>query len=163
MPKANPTKSAISTFQLFERFPDQESARLYLESRLWPNGVVCPICGLGERITARKAGYYRCNQCAEDFTVRTGTVMERSHIPLHMSLDEAHMATLAELRADIIRSAAAGQGPTFIAAKLDILIAKAVAPECRCDCVNCVTGNHSGCYYKPSVCPMKFSKRDVQP
>jgi hypothetical protein len=80
-----------------------------------------------------------------------------------MSLDEAHMATLAELRADIIRSAAAGQGPTFIAAKLDILIAKAVAPECRCDCVNCVTGNHSGCYYKPSVCPMKFSKRDVQP
>lgn len=26
-------------------------------------------------------------------------------------------------------------------------------PECRCDCVNCVTGNHGGCYYRPSVCP----------
>jgi hypothetical protein len=25
--------------------------------------------------------------------------------------------------------------------------------ECRCDCVNCVTGNHRGCYYMPSVCP----------
>lgn len=25
--------------------------------------------------------------------------------------------------------------------------------ECRCDCVNCVTGNHQDCYYRPSVCP----------
>ncbi len=43
----------------------------------------CPICGLGERITTRKNGFYRCNQCKEDFTVRTGTIFERSHIPLH--------------------------------------------------------------------------------
>jgi transposase-like protein len=77
------SKSTISTFQLFERFPDKESARLYFESRLWPVGPVCPGCKSAERITARKAGYYRCLACAEDFTVRTGTVMERSHIPLH--------------------------------------------------------------------------------
>ncbi len=95
MPKANPTKSAISTFALFERFPDQESARTYFEGRLWPNGVVCPVCGLGERITARKAGYYRCNQCAEDFTVRTGTVMERSHIPLHKWLYAMYLLVTA--------------------------------------------------------------------
>ncbi len=36
-----------------------------------------------ERITARKRGFYRCNQCKEDFTVRTGTIFERSHVPLH--------------------------------------------------------------------------------
>jgi transposase-like protein len=77
------SKSTISTFQLFEMFPDQETARVYLESRLWPNGVRCPVCGLGERITTRKGGFYRCNQCKEDFTVRTGTVFERSHVPLH--------------------------------------------------------------------------------
>jgi transposase-like protein len=73
----------ISTAQLFAMFPDQETARVYLESRLWPNGVKCPVCGLGERITARAGGYYRCNQCKEDFTVRTGTIFERSHVPLH--------------------------------------------------------------------------------
>jgi transposase-like protein len=73
----------ISTFELFAMFPDQESARTYLEGRLWPQGTRCPVCGLGERITARKDGYYRCNACAQDFTVRTGTIMERSHIPLH--------------------------------------------------------------------------------
>ena len=76
-------KLTISTFQLFKLFPDQESARLYLESRLWPNGVKCPICSAGERVTTRKDGYYRCNACREDFTVRTGTIFERSHVPLH--------------------------------------------------------------------------------
>lgn len=77
------SRSTISTFQLFKMFPDQESARVYLEKRLWPHGPTCPVCGLGERITARKDGFYRCNQCKEDFTVRTGTIFERSHIPLH--------------------------------------------------------------------------------
>lgn len=77
------SKSTISTFQLFEAFPDAETARTYLESRLWPNGPTCPVCGLGERVSARKGGFYRCNQCQEDFTVRTGTIFERSHIPLH--------------------------------------------------------------------------------
>jgi transposase-like protein len=75
--------TTISTFQLFQMFPDAESARVYLESRLWSEGCRCPVCGLGDRITARKGGYYRCNQCKEDFTVRTGTIFERSHVPLH--------------------------------------------------------------------------------
>ncbi len=73
----------ISTFQLFEMFPDQESARKYLESRLWPNGVKCPFCNKSDKITKRKNCYYRCNHCKKDFTVRTGTIFERSHIPLH--------------------------------------------------------------------------------
>jgi len=77
------SKSTISTFKLFDTFPDEESARLYLEGRLWPNGVKCPECKGGERITARKNGYYRCNSCKHDFTVRTGTIFERSHVPLH--------------------------------------------------------------------------------
>lgn len=77
------SKSTISTFELFEKFPDQETARVYIEGRLWPQGPRCPVCGLGERITARKDGFYRCNQCKEDFTVRTGTIFERSHVPLH--------------------------------------------------------------------------------
>lgn len=77
------SKITISTFELFEMFPDQEAARVYLEGRLWPNGPKCPVCGLGERITARAGGYYRCNQCKEDFTVRTNTIFERSHVPLH--------------------------------------------------------------------------------
>ena len=92
------SKSTISTFELFAMFPDQEAARAYLEGRLWPKGPRCPVCGLGERITTRKGGFYRCNQCKEDFTVRTGTVFERSHVPLHKWL--AALAIVAE-RPDI--------------------------------------------------------------
>jgi transposase-like protein len=89
------SKKTISTFQLFEMFPDQETAREYLESRLWPEGPSCPVCGTGDRITARKGGYYRCNQCKEDFTVRTGTVFERSHVPLHKWLYAMYLLVTA--------------------------------------------------------------------
>ncbi|MGO8718115.1 MAG: IS1595 family transposase [Acidobacteriaceae bacterium] len=77
------SKSTISTFQLFKLYPDQESARKYLEALLWKSGPVCPSCKLGERITTRKDGYYRCNSCVLTFTIRTGTIFERSHVPLH--------------------------------------------------------------------------------
>jgi transposase-like protein len=86
----------ISTFQLFQLFPDQESARDYLEARLWPNGATCPVCAKGDRITTRKAvGFYRCNRCKEDFTVRTGTIFERSKVPLHKWLYAMYLLVTA--------------------------------------------------------------------
>ena len=89
------SQSTISTFQLFQMFPDAETARIYMEKRLWPNGPTCPCCGLGERITTRKDGFYRCNQCQEDFTVRTGTIFERSHVPLHKWLYAMYLLVTA--------------------------------------------------------------------
>jgi transposase-like protein len=76
------SKSTISLITLFQMFPDEETARQYLEGRLWPDGATCPECKGKERITPRKAGFYRCNACKLDFTVRIGTIFERSHIPL---------------------------------------------------------------------------------
>ena len=65
------SKSTISTFQLFEMFPTAESARLYLESRLWPDGAFCPECKSKERVGKQpKVGFYRCNACSLDFTIR---------------------------------------------------------------------------------------------
>jgi|SRR5208282_3940174 transposase-like protein len=77
------SRSTISTFKLFELFPDAETARKYLEERLWKKGPMCPECGTTERIGTRKGGFYRCHTCKLDFTVRTGTIFERSHVPLH--------------------------------------------------------------------------------
>jgi len=89
------SRSTISTFKLFELFPDEISARAYLESRLWPNGVTCPDCKSRERITTRKDGFYRCNACKLDFTVRTGTIFERSHVPLHKWLYAMYLLVTA--------------------------------------------------------------------
>lgn len=77
------SKSTISTFQLFEKFPNEKSAIKYIEKRRWSDGSCCPSCNESKRITARKNKYYRCNACKLDFTVRTGTIFERSHIPLY--------------------------------------------------------------------------------
>src|ERR1700690_722143 len=90
------SKSPISTFQLFEMFPDAESARLYLESRLWPDGAFCPECKSRERIGKQpKVGFFRCNACSLDFTIRTGTIFERSHIPLHKWLYAMYLLVTA--------------------------------------------------------------------
>jgi transposase-like protein len=89
------SRSTISTFQLFQKFPDAESARVYLEGRLWPNGVTCPTCKTTERIGTRKGGFYRCHACNLDFTVRTGTIFERSHVPLHKWLYSMYLLVTA--------------------------------------------------------------------
>lgn len=44
-----------------------------------------------------------------------------------LTVDEAATASLADLRRDILRSASRGQGPTFLAQKLDLLVAAATA------------------------------------
>lgn len=77
------SRSTISAYELHRRFPDAESARKYMEARRWGTTPTCPSCGIFEPIYRLKmVGFYRCPGCKLDFTVRTGTVMERSHIPL---------------------------------------------------------------------------------
>jgi len=69
-------------------FHDDNAAREYLESVLWPQGPFCPRCGvMGGRITkmtgkSLRPGVYNCKDCRKPFSVTVGTVMERSHIPL---------------------------------------------------------------------------------
>jgi transposase-like protein len=89
------SRSTISTFQLFSRFPDEPTAIAYLEKRLWPNGPVCPQCTATERITKRKDGFYTCNACVFKFTIRTATIFERSHVPLHKWLYAIYLLVTA--------------------------------------------------------------------
>src|ERR1700720_1125317 len=69
-------------------FHDDDAAREYLETVLWPDGPHCPRCGvMGDRITkmvgkSLRPGVYNCKDCRKPFSVTVGTVMERSHIPL---------------------------------------------------------------------------------
>ena len=76
----------VSTFEVVSKFPDAESARLHLEKIRWNGHPACSHCGSDERITPRhgkRVGYYCCGDCKQEFTVRTGTIFERSHVPLH--------------------------------------------------------------------------------
>jgi transposase-like protein len=89
------SRSTISTFELFQMFPDAESARLYFEAKRWPDGAVCPACNEAKRIGTRKGGFYRCNACLTDFTIRTGTIFERSKVPLNKWLYAMYLLVTA--------------------------------------------------------------------
>ena len=68
-------------------FHDEEAARAYLETQRWPDGPICPWCGLGDRVKplggkSMGPGWYNCAGCCDKFTVRVGSIFERSHVPL---------------------------------------------------------------------------------
>jgi transposase-like protein len=69
-------------------FHDEDAARAHMEAVRWPNGPVCPHCGETENVTllqgkSHRPGLRQCNACRGNFTVMAGSVMERSHVPLH--------------------------------------------------------------------------------
>jgi transposase-like protein len=69
-------------------FTDETAARDYLEGLRWADGRFCPHCGEAERTSpvkgkSHRPGLYVCLSCKKQFTVRIGTIFERSHIPLH--------------------------------------------------------------------------------
>ncbi len=77
-------------------FQNDEAAREMLESILWPDGPVCPHCGVVDHAYATKRpGVYRCAEkaCRKDFSVTMKTVMERSKIALHKWLQAFHLMT----------------------------------------------------------------------
>jgi transposase-like protein len=65
-------------------FHDEDAARQWFEAARWPNGPICPHCKSANHYATKKAGRYRCGSatCRKDFTVMTGSVMERSHAKL---------------------------------------------------------------------------------
>lgn len=68
----------ISTYKFLRRYPDEESARRYLEERRWHGQLRCPSCA-SVNIYARtgeRTGYYLCRDCSKEFTVRTGTIFD---------------------------------------------------------------------------------------
>ena len=70
--------------------------REFLEGILWPDGPVCPHCGvIGHAYETKRSGVFRCAEkaCRKDFTVTMKTVMERSHIALHKWLQGFHLMT----------------------------------------------------------------------
>jgi transposase-like protein len=82
-----------------KHFNDDTAARAYLEKLYWPEGPVCPHCGVVNHAYATKrAGVYRCAEaeCRKDFTVTMKTVMERSHIALHKWLLAFHLLTASK-------------------------------------------------------------------
>jgi transposase-like protein len=77
-----------------KHFQTPEAARAYLEALRWGSERVCPHCGtINSSYATKKPGVYRCasKECRKDFSVTTKSVMESSHIKLHIWLQAFYL------------------------------------------------------------------------
>ena len=81
-------REGISIVELIARFPDDATAERWFEEQRWGEAGKpdhCPLCGGTERVRPVPSGKplpYWCGECRRNFSVRTGTVMQRSKIGL---------------------------------------------------------------------------------
>jgi len=98
------TDADLNLASMSAMFSDEDKAREFLESQLWPEGPVCPHCGEhgGYKLTSHGAtegkrpmrkGVYKCKGCRKQFTVRVGTIFEESKLPLRKWLMAIHLMT----------------------------------------------------------------------
>lgn len=86
---------------LAQHFNSEDTAREFIEKLRWPEGAICPHCGVvGEsyRLKAKpeskhpvRPGVWKCGPCRKQFTVRVGSIFEDSHIPLATWLKAIHL------------------------------------------------------------------------
>lgn len=77
-------RKGISLADLFNLFPDEPTAQQWFESIRWPNGRVCTRCegANTNEVPKAKPMPYWCSDCRQYFSVKLGTVMESSKLPL---------------------------------------------------------------------------------
>lgn len=87
----------LSVYEFMERFPTEQVAKEYLENRRWKSGRCCPHCGSVRTVEVKseKPMPYRCQDCREHFSIRTGTILTESKIPLHKWLFAVYLMTTA--------------------------------------------------------------------
>ena len=76
-------REGMSIMEMMQMFPNEQAATNWFESIIWPDGRYCPKCGSTNTTKAKhKTMPYWCNGCRGYFSVRTGTPIARSNVPL---------------------------------------------------------------------------------
>ena len=78
-------REGLTIVQLMDMFPTEEAATAWFESVLWPGGERhCGKCGSvrTREVPSAKPMPYWCTDCRGYFSVRTGTPLARSNVPM---------------------------------------------------------------------------------
>ena len=75
-------RRGVTIFELTRMFPDDAAAERWFAEARWPKSPVCPHCGSLDILErkSRKPQPYRCRDCRKYFSVKTGSLMERSNL-----------------------------------------------------------------------------------
>ena len=77
-------------------FTNEEKAIEFWEKKRWPDGPICPKCGLvGQAYKLQgkstRPGLWKCKGCRQPFTAKMRSIFEDSKIPMHMWLYAIHL------------------------------------------------------------------------
>ena len=77
-------REGLTLVELMDMFPTEEAATKWFESVVWPDGRYCGKCGSDNtrEVKNAKPMPYWCTDCRSYFSVRTGTPIARSNVPL---------------------------------------------------------------------------------
>lgn len=78
------SREGLDIFQVMSMFPDEPAARKWFESIVWESGRCCGHCGSVKTSETpnHKTMPYWCTDCRHYFSVKTGTPMACSNVPL---------------------------------------------------------------------------------
>ncbi|MGQ0588436.1 MAG: IS1595 family transposase [Sphingosinicella sp.] len=75
----------MNLLTIFSRFPDQEACIEFLERVRWGDSPYCPFCGsttVARKSESERIGRWNCHGCRSSFNVLSGTIFEKTRLPL---------------------------------------------------------------------------------
>ena len=75
----------MNLITIFQRYPDQESCIEHLERVRWGDEAHCPHCGsikVARKADGFRVGRWNCHDCKASFNVLSGTIFEKTKVPL---------------------------------------------------------------------------------
>ena len=75
----------MNLITIFNQFPEQQSCINHLEAIRWPEQAFCPLCGsdrVARKVEEGRQGRWNCHKCTSSFNVLSGTVFQKTKIPL---------------------------------------------------------------------------------
>jgi ribosomal protein L37AE/L43A len=85
----------LSMPDFLERFGSDDKCEAAVVSSRWPEGFVCPVCGLSENSSFRREGrlYFQCSACRHQCSAISGSIFEATKLPLTRWFLAMHLLT----------------------------------------------------------------------
>ncbi|MDF3835701.1 IS1595 family transposase [Cupriavidus basilensis] len=79
--------------EFLDRFGTEEACLSYLEALRWPQGFICPDCGVAAEPYRSSRARLMCRSCGHQTTVTAGTIFDKTRTPLRVWLAGAWYLT----------------------------------------------------------------------
>ncbi|MGN6647363.1 MAG: IS1595 family transposase [Cytophaga sp.] len=81
----------MKLLDFIKKFPDEQSCRLYLKNKREREGITCKCCKGTKHYWFEKQGLWKCAKCGSRTSLRAGTFMEQSKLPMHYWFVAMHL------------------------------------------------------------------------